>query len=98
MHANTVFTIDVDPRRRYSDQERRTAGPQVSAKESTRLIRDQLAAKEKELADLKHATQAARNREGHKDESALFQPPNVRRDAEAIEAMLIVSSLGDSLQ
>ena len=50
-------------------------------------------AKEKELAELKHAAQPARGREGPKDERAIFQPSSTRRDAEGVEAMFIVSKL-----
>ena len=90
--AYDSYKPDRDVRRRNSDQERRVSGSNVHVQqESTRQLKDQLSAKEQELAELKRATVSSSRLQAPRG-----QAPNMRqaeaRTADSIEAMLIVSS------
>lgn len=87
-----MITTDRDLSPRDNDQERRKSSSQVSAHESNRQIMDQLAAKERELLELKYASQVGRRQEGRTDESTLFHQSSIRPEPETVNATLVVSS------
>ena len=90
--AYDSYKPDRDVRRRDSDQERRVSSSNPHAlSDSTRQLKDQLSAKEQELAELKRLTVT-----GSREQAPRRLAP-IARQAEArtsdnVEAMLIVSS------
>lgn len=85
------MTIDRDFRRRDSDFERRTSGPQAPPQQSIHQVKDQLAAKERELADIKNAIQAGPRQDALMSDPTSSQVSNPGQDSQTVDAMLIVS-------